>query len=127
MKVPVIRRVLKEDIAKSGTPPTWIDALLAPINTFLDYITLALRNNLTLPENFAGKLIQTKFTHDVTLDVNPGTNGKILGLVPLGAGSQAITSFKWVKNNNGTVGITFGFGAAGTTTDLCTIFVFYGE
>lgn len=126
MNIPVIRRIFKEDIAKTGEPPKWIDALLDPLNQFLDKVTLALRNNLTLPENFAGKLIETKFQHDVTLDVNAGTSGKILGLVPLSTGQQALTSFKWVRNDDATVGITFGFAAGGDTKDTCTIFVFYG-
>lgn len=126
MIIPVLRRIMKEDLSRLGEVPKWVDALLDPINQFLDSITLALRNNLTLPENFAGKLIQTKFKHDVTLNVNPGTNGKILGLIPLGAGSQAITSFKWVRNDNGTVGVTFGFAAGGTTEDTCTVFIFFG-
>ena len=127
MKIASVRKIFKEDIAKTGDVPAWINSLLDPINQFLDTITLALRNNLDLANNFAGKLIQTKFTHDVTLDVNPGTNGKIIGVIPLSGGQQAITSFKWVRNDNGTIGVTFGFTAGGTTADTCTLFVFYGE
>lgn len=126
MKLPVVRKIFKEDISKAGEAPDWVDALLDPLNQFLDRVTLALRNNLDLANNFSGKLIETKFTHNVTLNVNPGTNGKILGIVPMGAGQQAITSFKWIRNDDGTVGITFGFAAGGSTADNCTLFIFYG-
>lgn len=126
MNIPVVRRILKEDLQKTGPVPAWVDALLSPLNEFIDQVALALRNNLTLPENMSGKLFSTKFTHNVELIINPGTTQKILGVIPLGFGTQSLVSFSWSKKQEGGLGVTFGFGAGGTTQDTCTIFIFYG-
>ena len=126
MKLPVLRRILKEDLQKAGEVPSWIDALLDPLNEFIDNVTLAFRNNITFPDNFAGKLVSISFTHNVELNVNPGSNAKILGVMPLGALNESTVSFKWVKQIDGSLGITFGFGSGGTTSAVCTIYILYG-
>lgn len=123
-----VRRILKEDLSKAGEIPKWVDAMLAPLNEFIDNVTLALRNNLTLQDNFSGKLLATKFTHDVPLSVNSGAGlNKVIGVIPLACLSQRMDSFGWYRNQDGTIAVTFGFvGGSSSTVDTCTIYILYG-
>jgi hypothetical protein len=126
MKLPVIRRILREDLAKSGELPGWIDQLLVPLNQFIDQITLAIRNNLTLQDNVAGKYISTLFAHNVELQINPLSQRKVIGIIPLDSSGHPIDRFNWGRKANGNIGITFYFSDAPAGNVTCTVFLFFG-
>lgn len=125
MNLGVVRRILREDLSKSGPLPTWIDALLSPLNDFIDKVTTLSRNNTTLQENVSGKIFTTTFTDGVELKVATGSSLKVVGVIPLAFGSQTLTSFAWSRNQDQTINVTFGFATA-SASDSCTIYIFYG-
>lgn len=126
MNLSVIRRILREDLNKAGTLPSWIDALLSPLNEFIDKVTTALRQNLTLQENIAGKFFQATFTDGVALKIASGTTTlKVVGVWPLAFGTQTMTSFAWSRQVDGNISVKFGFASVGAS-DACTIFLIYG-
>lgn len=126
MKLSVVRRILREDLANSGELPKWIDALLVPLNQFIDNVALALRTNLTLSDNIAGKFVQTAFVHNTELQINPLSQRKVIGIIPLDTSGNAITSFGWSRKTNGNVGITFNFSGAPSGNITCSVFLFFG-
>lgn len=106
----VIKRISKDDMAKIEAPPKWIDALLNPLNDFIEKVGLSLQNRLTFRDNFLGKIVVTNFTHNVELEINPypGTRGslRVTGVLPLSTGEVFIVGFKWVSKQNGNIGVT---------------------
>jgi hypothetical protein len=116
MKLGVVKRIAKEDLAKLGKVDPWVDALLTPLNDFIEKVGLALQNRLTVADNSLGKVITLKFTHDTELEVNPypGTRGSlsVSGVIPVSTGEVFIDAFKWVKKQNGNIGVTFKFTGA---------------
>lgn len=125
MKIPSIRRILKEDLAKAGPIPPWVDNLLDPLNEFIDTVVTSLRSNLTFADNFLAKEFSAEFTDAVAIKVNAQQNkNRVYGIVPIASGDKAIDSFSWSRNTDGTVSVTFGFTTAGSAQ--CTIIIFYG-
>lgn len=122
----VIKRIAKEDMAKFGQIPNWIDALLNPLNDFIEKTGLALQNRLTFKDNFLGKVVSTEFTHDTELEINPypSTRGSlsVAGVIPVSTGELSIDAFKWVKKQNGNIGVTVKF-VTGTSATL-KLFIF---
>lgn len=57
MKLPTIKRILREDVKEA---PSWVNGLIDPLNTFMETVYQALNKNLTLNENIAS------FTTDLT-------------------------------------------------------------
>lgn len=126
MNLGVVRRILRDDLSRFGALPAWVDALLSPMNDFIDKTTTLSRNNVTLQDNIAGKLFTTTFTDAVPLKVATGSSLKVIGVIPLAFGAQTLTSFQWSRNQDGTVNVTFGFATA-SASDTCTIYIFYGS
>lgn len=50
MKLPTIKRILREDVKEA---PSWVNGLIDPLNTFMETVYQALNRNLTLSENLA--------------------------------------------------------------------------
>lgn len=133
MKLGVIRRILKDDLAKRGEVPAWVDALLDPLNQFIGDCSQALTNNLTFPDNYSGKLLTLTFSHGTELAVNPNTKTRVTGVIPLSVGSYGsgsdgafatlIDKWGWVQKADGTIGLTFyffGFETTGNTSSGST-------
>lgn len=127
MILPLVRRVLKENLLSAGEPlPKWVDSLLSPINLFMEQVTQALRNNLSLVDNFSGKSIQLVFTNDVEQRINPLTTRRIYGALVVASESQMVTGVYWRMLDTGEVGITLRFAGGGAETSKCTIFLLFG-
>jgi hypothetical protein len=116
MKLGVVKRVDKADLAKSAKDdklPAWVDALLNPINEFIEKVGQSLQNQLTFRDNFLGKVVELNFTHDIEQELNPypGTRGslRVSAVYPATTGSLFITGFKWKPLQNGNIGVTFQF------------------
>lgn len=64
-KLPVIKRVLREDIPNA---PDWIGKLLYPVNLFFEQVFNALDKNLTLSENIQSQIKTVSFTTSSAYD-----------------------------------------------------------
>lgn len=117
MRLSTIRRILKEDLARSGDLAKWVDALLSPLNEFIDQVVSALRNNLTFVDNFACKLVTQKFVSGTEYEINPQSKTKVSGVLLLDSGGMLVTSFGFYRKTDGNVGVkvTFSNYVNGTT------------
>lgn len=132
MKLGLIRRISKEDISRASSDvPKWIDAFLSPLNEFIEKVGLALQNRLTFENNFLCKIIQTEFTHNTALEVNPSVNVqnnlRVRGVIPVSAGGQVVDKFGWSQLANGNLSITFNFdGGTSSTKATCYVIILLG-
>lgn len=118
-----VTRILKEDLSRYGAVPSWIEGVIGPINNFLSSVTLALRNNLTFRDNFDCREVVLTFTHGVELSVNPQTQKKVRGLLPLEANNAIIDKYGFRRKADGQVGITFYFDAGTSSTQVSVTFI----
>lgn len=132
MKLGTIKRISREDLAKSGEAlPKWIDTFLDPLNQAIEKFALALGGGLTFDDNVSCRRVKLKFTHGVEQLVNPFPAGvrqlSVVGVFPIGAGEQGIDKFKWVTKTDGSIGVTFSFdGGSSTTEATCSIIILLG-
>jgi hypothetical protein len=65
-QIPSFRRILRE---RFPTDLEWMDALLSPLNKFMEDVTLALQKRLTIADNLDGevKTIEVNGTYPVKL------------------------------------------------------------
>lgn len=123
----VIKRIAKDDLVKLGEVPKWVDALLTPLNDFIEKTTLAMQNRLTMKDNLLGKQVNLVFTHNTELIINPypSTRGslKVGGVIPLSTGSVFITGFKWVQKQDGSIGVTVQLSGGTSATIKLQIFL----
>lgn len=127
MIIPLLKRILKEDLARQGQLPPWIDALLSPLNEFIDRITTSLRGNLTFSDNFSGKFLTINLTHAVETIVASGAKVKVVGVLPLYFSDLQMESFGWTRKSDNSVGLTIKFvGGSSTTKADCSFQILYG-
>ncbi len=50
MKLPTIKKIVREDVKDA---PSWINAIIDPINTFMENVYTALNKNITLTDNIS--------------------------------------------------------------------------
>lgn len=128
MKLGVVKRILKDDLAKSGDVPAWVDVLLQPLNEFIEKVGLALQNRLTFADNFLSKKVTQTFTSGTELVINPQLTGninlKVSGVLLLDASGATVDKFKWARKQNGNIGVTVTF--SDVTSAACTIYVLLG-
>lgn len=135
MKIPFIRRILKEDLTQAaGTIEPWVDQLLYYLNMNMDTIGKALQGNLTFSDNFLCKTITLTFTHNTELSVSVNPELKVLGANPLLAVSSSdatsstqnvITGFRVSVKGNGSLGLTVNFAGGSGITAKVTWVIFY--
>jgi hypothetical protein len=127
MKLGIIRRIDKADLAKGGEVPKWADYLLETLNPFIEKVALALQNRLTIDDNLLSKVSDFELTHDVELEINPypsgGGNLRVRGVVPLTTGEIFLTAFKWTQKSDGSIGVTAQFSGGTTATIRLAIFL----
>jgi hypothetical protein len=109
VKITSLRRINKEDIAKAGEVPSWLDALISPLNDFLDQVTSALRNRLTFEDNFQCAVKTIKVYSGVESEVSTGSRLSVRGVQVLDGGEEIISSFGFRRLTNGNLGITVNF------------------
>lgn len=125
----VVKRILKDDLARSGDLPGWMDGFLQPLNDFIEKVGLALQNRLTFADNFSCKLVTQTFTSGVESQINPqksasGPHVKPSGVFLLDPNGAVVSSFGWSRKPNGNIGITVGFLSAQSSS--CTILILLG-
>lgn len=129
MRFSVVRRILKEDLNRDADKtPSWVDALLSPINEFLDAATIALRGHLTFKSNFASTVTIIDLTHDTFKEINPQRSGKLLGVLALNAeNGQVIDGVASSQLNNGNIDVKVKFGSGSGTYKTTLVFLFDEE
>jgi hypothetical protein len=129
MKLGLLKRIPKEQLAKSGDLPKWIDALLDPLNEFIEKVGLALQARLTFEDNFLCKVAEQKIVDGLATEINPyrdatQKNLKVIGVMVLSSGSLLVESFGWVRKTNGNIDVTINY-ASGTEA-LCRLLILLG-
>jgi hypothetical protein len=129
MKLGIVKRILKDDLARSGDLPSWIDQLLQPLNDVIEKVGLALQNRLTFSENFLCKTISQKFASGTEYEINPTATGQSIKLKPTGVlllnpGGGLVSSFGWYQKTNGNIGVTISFSNVSSAT--CSILILLG-
>lgn len=56
MKLPNVRRILKEDLG--GDAPQWTLGLIGPLNSFMESVYQTLNKNVTFSENIASFIVE---------------------------------------------------------------------
>lgn len=119
MKLGTIKRISKEDMARKGQVPTWVDPMLDTLNEFIEKITQAVSGNLTFADNFLAKTHYQSFTHNVAQIVNPNIEGRtqltVDGVIPIDTNGVTVTGFKWSRLDTGNIEVTFSFSSSVTT------------
>jgi hypothetical protein len=132
MKLGTIKRISRDDLAKSGEAlPKWLDLFLDPLNQAIEKFGIALTGALTFEDNILSKRVKLTFTHAVEQAVNPFPIGtrklSVVGVFPVGASDQSIDAFKWTSKQDGSIGVTFQFvGGSSSTQAVCTIIILLG-
>lgn len=121
MKLGVIRRINKEELARSGDVPQWVDPLILTLNQFMDGVVTALSGRVSFSDNIQCKIITQVFTSGTEVAINPQSSIKPLGVIPITAVGKAIDSYKFAVKDNGNVGITLTYVGAGTAEATCII------
>lgn len=126
MKISVLKRISKEDLARSGDAlPTWIDALLDPLNTFIENVGLSVQARLTLSENFARQVVTQTFNSGQTYEINPLASstirGRVVSIIPGYLGGKDLLGLQWDFKNNGNITIKLTFTGGGSAA--CTLYI----
>ena len=50
MKIPSLKRILREDLKDA---PTWVEGIIGPVNSFMEYIYQAMNKNINDADNIA--------------------------------------------------------------------------
>lgn len=120
MRLDVIRRIDKGDLQRSGEElPKWLDALITPINLFIENVVNALRGRLTFADNFLCNVRTLTFTSGTELEINPRKTDssqtlRAIGVFPIYCSSGNIDKFGWTQKNNGNIGVTVTSDAGGS-------------
>lgn len=114
MRIPVIKRISREDLKESKLPK-WVDALLEPLNNFIVTTVTAMSSRLTFEENFQAKVLIFELTHDTELVINPQAGRlRVIGVLPTYYGDAMGTGFGWEPKSGEKIGVTCRFSDSGT-------------
>jgi len=67
MRIPIQQQLSRQDFPEA---PSWISSLLYPLNLFMTIMTNALRNQLTLQDNFSLVVNDLTFVAQASADLN---------------------------------------------------------
>jgi len=125
MKLGLLKRIPKEQLAKAGKLPDWIDALLAPLNEFIEKVGIALQGKLTFDDNFLCKPVFQSFDSGVEKEINPYNEGQqtlsVDGVILLSSGTKRVSEFGWYRKTNRNIAVTIAFAGGGSAD--CKILV----
>jgi hypothetical protein len=108
----VIRRISREDLAKRGEVPAWIDELLQPLNDFMDQTVSTLRGGITF-SNISHKEVKFRFTSGTESQFSVPSNRRVAGIQVVEALNKTITGYGFTRKSNGNIGITVKFDGGG--------------
>jgi len=135
MIIGTVRRILREDIARAGEVPKWVDALLSPLNEFIDKVSQAISGNITFKDNFSLKVKTQSITYassPTEYEISPASNIRVTNVIPGDASGVRIIDFGWTRKANGNIGLKVKWlnyddsvPAAGDKNDF-TFYIFLG-
>lgn len=123
MKIPVIRKIRKEDLG--GDLPQWVEKMLSPLNQFIEQVGVAVTGKLSFGDNIASKLLDLEFVHNQEQEVNVNDRRPVLGLVPIFCQSDTIDGFSFSQLSNGNIRVKILFAGAGSSPISCKILVIF--
>jgi hypothetical protein len=132
MKLGTLKRIDRQDLAKGGGDiPKWIDALLDPLNQFIEKVGNTLQNGVTFEDNVLCKIVRLQFTHDVDQSINPFPTGarnlSVKGVIPIDSGGLSVDKFKWARNDDRSIDVNFNFdGGTSATKAWCSLIILLG-
>lgn len=126
MKLPLIKRLDKQDLTGKDSIPTWMDGFMQVLNQFIEPVSRTLQNRLTLGDNFYGNLLTIGLSHAVDQDITPAIKTKPIGVLLLGANGNKTTGFSWTIKSNGQITLNLSFANTALTNIPCTFFVVGG-
>ncbi len=123
MKLPTIKKILKEDVKDA---PGWIGGIIDPVNTFMEGVYTALNRNITFTENISSFVkeitYRTPSTYPSGVDEISFMNDlrtRATGVIVIQAFERAnyvpvaITGVAWVETVNGiTLSTLLGLAAS---------------
>lgn len=124
MKLGIIKTIVREELAKFGQLPGWLDPLLQTLNTFINSVGTALKGNLTFADNFLCKTKQIKLTSGIEQEINPDTKLRVTGVACFNANGLVVDKFGWRALSNGNIGVTIYLNSG--TEATCDLIIFLG-
>lgn len=137
-----LTQILKDELAKSDDKlPSWIDTFLYVINTAINQISTAFKNNITFADNMNSKVVTVKLTHNVEYSVSPILPGQkqagtIIGAWPILATGSSVANTKVDRNvitgfgvnlkSDGSLGIVAQFSQGEKTSANVTFIIQFG-
>ncbi len=132
MKLPPIRKILREDLQDA---PSWVTSIIDPINTFMDGIYLILNNNVTFADNITSFVRQVPLVTTSSYPTmapfsfpNP-LKVKVMGILSVNCYitnnyvPDTVTSVAWTEVN-GQITITQILGLQVSTSYTITLLIF---
>jgi hypothetical protein len=108
-----IRRILREDLARSGELPKWIEPFLSPLNEFIEKVVLALTGRLTFKDNFRCKVYTGKFASGTPKEVSVPVGARVFGILAVEVLDQVITGYGFDRKANGNLSVTITHDGSG--------------
>lgn len=130
MKLGIIKNISRDDLARAGGEmPKWLEAMLSPLNDFIEKVGSSLQNKLTFEDNFLCKRVSLEFATGEEKLINPKTdnlgNLRAIGVLILSTGGIKIDKWKWRQATDSSIGVTIDFD--GGTSATCTVLILLGE
>ncbi len=113
MKLPTIKKILKEDVKGA---PSWINGIIDPINTFMESVYTTLNKNVTLNDNIASFVKELTYRTPSTypsgvlnVSFTNALKTKAIGVLVMQAVDNSsytpvqIGNVPWIEDNSGIV------------------------
>lgn len=123
MRLALVRKIMRESLTGDKLP-SWIDALIGPVNQMFDQVFAAFNKNLTFEDNIMSTRKVVKLKHNTATKVSHDL-AKCIGVNVFYASGYVVTGLGWTPNNDGTVSVTIQFSGAPSGFIECSI-MFYG-
>jgi hypothetical protein len=123
VKISVIQKIVKEDLAKFGKLEAWVEPLLESINEGIEAFASALNGRLTFLDNFHQKTVEITFTSGTEKEIAIPANKRVVGVLVLEALNKIITEHGFTRKTNGNIGITISWTGGGDAT--CRVVILF--
>jgi len=108
-----VKRISKEDMARHGEVPKYLDPMLETLNTFIEQVTTILSGNLTFADNFLGKEVFLDFADNaeqiISVEVNGKSQFRPYAVTLADTGGAEVDSFTWRVLSSGKLGVNIKF------------------
>jgi len=125
VKLPILKKIQKEDLQTGEDLPKWVDRMLSPINQFIEQVGVAITGRLSFGDNMAGRFVELSFVHNVAQEVNPNDARPVVGIIPIFAEQDSIVGYRWGQLSNGNISITLRLGAANSSAVFCRVLLIF--